>query len=330
MRSPNGYGGVRKLPGTRRKPWAVVVTASYKEINGHKSQVQKYIGYFEKREQAMLALAQYNQNPFDLNKNPTFKEAYDMLDKRGFSDSKLQSMKTAFNRCASIHDTKVKNIKKATLQNIADSLTEYSYGTQQELRVLWNMIFPFCLSEDIIQKDYSKFVKFHSTAEVREKKPFTAKEVEKFSTDMKILCYTGMRISEYLNVRTEDIKDGFIKIRGGKTDSAVRIIPIHEKIAESVNQRLSWAFLCEYKGRQMLYEYFLKKIFLPEMLALGITGHTIHDTRRTFATFASKSKMNPVITKRILGHKLNDLTEDVYIKKSPEELAEDFKKFHIS
>ena len=85
IRNPNGYGSIKKLSGKRRRPYAVVVTTKYdakakdisflKEALGDElfaevkekyekhidekvqgGQVQKCIGYYETRPEAMIAL----------------------------------------------------------------------------------------------------------------------------------------------------------------------------------------------------------------------------------------------------------------------------------
>lgn len=57
MKNPNGYGTVTKLSGNRRKPWIV------KE---GKSGKQKPIGYTSTKEEGLILLAQYNNDPWDI------------------------------------------------------------------------------------------------------------------------------------------------------------------------------------------------------------------------------------------------------------------------
>ena len=57
MRFPNGYGSIVKPAGKRRKPFAVRVTADYAvDVSAQKAtQKYKYIGYYEKRADAIRA-----------------------------------------------------------------------------------------------------------------------------------------------------------------------------------------------------------------------------------------------------------------------------------
>jgi len=322
MRNPNGFGGIRKLKGKRRKPFQVVITTGRILVDGKQKQEQKTVGYAATREEAMLILADYNKTPFDLSRETTFEDIYKKLDVSRTKTQSKRALITAYGKCKSIKQMKIREIKKPQLQRIADSLSGNSISTQAQVRILWNLVFKYAMENDIIEKDYSQYVKFYSDFEPRKKEPFTIEQIRQFSDDLLILCYTGLRISEYLSLMQWDIKDGCIYVQGTKTASAVRIVPIHEKIADKLSLRLSGRF-------PINYAEFKNKTFDPEMESLEILGHTIHDTRRTFATFADKSGMDKVMVKRILGHKLKDLTEEVYISKDVADLKEEMNKLTI-
>ena len=63
-RNPNGYGCVTKLKGNRSRPWLAKVTI-YDE-HGHAKQTP--IGYAETEEKANILLAEYNNNPWDIDR----------------------------------------------------------------------------------------------------------------------------------------------------------------------------------------------------------------------------------------------------------------------
>lgn len=74
MRFPNGYGSVHKLSGKRRKPFIAKKTIGFND-KGHP--IYQPIGYYEKREQAILALAEFNKNPLAFDNNTiTFEEVF--------------------------------------------------------------------------------------------------------------------------------------------------------------------------------------------------------------------------------------------------------------
>jgi len=313
VKHANGYGSIRKLPGkTRRRPYQVIITIGWEEVEGRKKQIQKALGYYEKREEAVAALVDYNRNPYEVGAGLTFEEVYNQIDISRKSKSKIYALRAAYHRCEPICKMRIKEIRTPDLQPIADAMIDLSESSQNGVRILWSTIFAVGMEKDLIMKDYSKFVKWESDFISEKTPPFTPEQVNRFSDDMKILCFTGMRPNEFLDVKTSDIRDGFIYLNGTKTDAAVRIIPIHNKIAEIVNQRLTGVYLCEGINGRMTYDYFLVHRFYPEMQRLGITGHTIRDTRKTFATYARRSKLDETIIKRLIGHKVKDITNGVY------------------
>ena len=58
-------------------------------------------------------------------------------------------------------------------------------------------------------------------------------------------------------------------------------------------------------------------------------NHTLHDTRHTFATLGKECGMKPSAVKKIMGHKLKDLTDDVYTHESIEYLKNEIEKIVI-
>ena len=67
MRLPNGYGGVVKLSGARRRPYAARVTTGwyYNDQTGKRVQRYQILGYAATRAEALQILARYNDYPID-------------------------------------------------------------------------------------------------------------------------------------------------------------------------------------------------------------------------------------------------------------------------
>ena len=111
MKNPNGYGTVTKLSGNRRKPWIV------KE---GKSGKQKPIGYTATKEEGLILLAQYNNDPWDIKTDKiTLEELYNLwLEKRAvkLGDSNRSSLKSAYKHCSKLAKTNYKQIKSYQMQ----------------------------------------------------------------------------------------------------------------------------------------------------------------------------------------------------------------------
>lgn len=108
MRLPNGYGGVVKLSGKRRKPFAARVTAGWKlnERTGKAVQQYQILGYSETKAGTLQILAKYNDNPIDLSAMKlTFEDIYTRWSEEKYptiSSSNVNGYKASFALCSGI------------------------------------------------------------------------------------------------------------------------------------------------------------------------------------------------------------------------------------
>lgn len=65
MRNPNGYGTVAKLSGNRRRPFIVKKTVGW---NDYGQPIYDIIGYTATREEGNILLAEYNRDPWDVDR----------------------------------------------------------------------------------------------------------------------------------------------------------------------------------------------------------------------------------------------------------------------
>ena len=65
MRNPNGYGTVAKLSGNRRRPYIVKKVIGWND-KGHP--IYDIVGYTETREAGNMLLAEYNRDPWDVDR----------------------------------------------------------------------------------------------------------------------------------------------------------------------------------------------------------------------------------------------------------------------
>lgn len=109
MKNPNGFGSVVKLSGNRRKPFEVRVNTRMDE---RYYPIYDVLGRYEKREDAIVALAKYNEKPYDLdNRSMTFSKLYDLYyyfkyeqSGKEYSKSSKNCTKTAYNFCNDLYD----------------------------------------------------------------------------------------------------------------------------------------------------------------------------------------------------------------------------------
>lgn len=333
MRNPNSFGSVIKLGGKRRRPWAVKITAGWTDDG---KQIQKYLSYHAKKSEAQLALLEFNKNPHDIDAaRITFAEVYERwseIDYKKLSPKTATGYKSAYKHCKVLHQKVFKEIRKAHLQSIIDEIDAPSM--KEVTKFLFNKSYRYAMENDIVQKDYSKFVELPKKQEPKKKKvPFTRDEINylwenigniKYADFTLILLYTGMRIGELIAINKSDVHlDERYMIGGNKTDAGKeRVIPIHPRILPLIERRMceaknEWLFPNK-RGVRLQYSPFMKYHWKNIVEAVG-GNHTPHDTRHTFVSELDRLKVNPITIKRIVGHANTDVTEG-YTHKMIEEL----------
>ena len=329
MKHPNGYGSVVKLSGNRRNPFTVRKTLGWND-KGHP--VYKTIGYYPTRETALIALAEYNRSPYDVDaQKTTLSEVYNLFVEKKWSKlgkSNQNRLKSAFKHCASLYKMKYRDIKAYHMQEVIDNCSK-GYSTQSAIKNLFNHLDRFALELDLIERSYSSLTTNEPAAESG-KQPFTEDEIkrlwamrdEPWVDSVLVFLYTGFRISELLDLQTANIDLDAGVIKGGVKTMAGknRLVPIHSKIAGFVRRRVS-------EGGQYLFMYNGKKVTTTqyyelwwEIMKKAEMNHTPHECRHTFRSRLDSVGANKVCIDRIMGHKSNDVGERVYTHKTIQEL----------
>lgn len=343
MKAVNGYGGITKLSGKRRRPYWVRITIGWDIIDGKERQKFKTLGYYATRKEAALALANYNTNPTDLTKKGiTFKEVFEIWGAKHFEKypSSEKQLRPIFNNyCSTLHDMSMEDIKTIHLQNVLDGVKHLSETTHHRIKNIMSRNFKYCLENDILQKDYSQFVKIASEAETEKAENFFTKdEIKKILNanpdDIFLtLLHTGMRIGELFGVKIEHVHldKRYIEVHGTKTKNANRIVPIHKDIIPIIEKNLETGnyLFSNTKGNKTDYSTYTKTKFKPFMDSLGLT-QTPHATRHTFISLMDGAGIssNSVTLKRIVGHSNSSVTHH-YTHKEINELIEAIDKLKI-
>ena len=337
---PNGYGSVYKMGGKRRKPFIARRTTGW-EINsktGNAVQTYDIVGYYESRQLALIALAEYNANPYDLKgAKTTFAEMYEYFIAQSqiikLSNSSKLGYSAAFKRCQPIHNMKFIDIKKPHLQACIDDIDDAGWSTRKKVKVLYNQLYKLAREMDVIEKDYSEFVDIGANDTPAIKVPFTANEINiikqhvgniEYLDTILILLYSGMRVSEMLDIKTADVDiDGEIMRGGNKTYAGInRIIPIHPLIMPYIKKyyNLDNKYLITYpNGGHIGYANYRDTYWDKIMVALNME-HLPHECRHTFISLMDSAGANPTVIKRIVGHAGKGITEKVYTHKDIVEL----------
>ena len=340
MRRPNSTGTITRLSGNRRKPYRVRVTTGFEtDENGRTRQIQRTIGTYATYQEAEEALAAYNRNP-TIDRGATFAQVYAQWSDEKYAASKpalIQSYRAAFRAVPMLHDQRMKDIKRNHLQNAVDTCRK-NYATLKNVKLLFGCLFRYCIMNDMIDRDYSKFV------DIQKYKP---EDKEEIHTDFKpeeidilwhntddetvreilMLIYSGLRVGEFLALTPDDVQDGFVIVRHAKTKAGRRRVPIAARTAlfwqERVSVGISYIVPLAVQNDTPDARYMMfKRAFIERFAALGLPDHLPHDTRHTTATLLHAAGVDPYVVKRILGHATQDVTEKIYTHISDEMLRE--------
>lgn len=334
---PNGFGGICRMGGNRRKPWAVRITVGWSDEG---KQLYKYIGYYEDRMQALEALITYNKNPYDIDAaKVTFAEIFEKWSEKKFpkiSRSNIAGYNASYKCCTRLYNMRFCDIKSEHLQGCIDDSGK-NYPTRKKIKILFNQLYAYALEKDIVSKNYSDFVDLGKKEETETKKPFTQAEIDilweneprfPWIDSVLFMIYTGIRIGEFLDLKNVDINFEEQYLRGGsKTEAGKnRIIPIHPRIMPFVKRWYDQKneYLITVDGKALSYYTYRDGQFRRIMEQLGME-HKPHECRHTFATLMDNAGANKICIKRIMGHSSKDITDQVYTHKDILQLREAVK-----
>lgn len=283
-------------------------------------------------------------------KVPTFLDIYYILDKDEFSLLSPQtqnSMHGAIKHLKKLHYLKIDQITLRMIQDVFDE-DGSNHSTQVHMKTICTKVFRYAVVNQYIERndDYTSYIRIAKYEESDMHRPYTINEILALKKAdipeahiMLIFIYTGVRINELLNIKRDNIHidekcddDGTERlisymITGSKTKAGKnRIVPIHDDIKQYVIDEL---LKPEKRLVDVTYANFTTRTVLIKVNKLLNTHHTMHDTRKTFATLCQMNNLNVYIRKKVLGHRMNDITFDVYTNESKNRLWTEINKIEV-
>ncbi len=349
MRLPNGYGSVVKLSGKRRNPYVVRKTAGWRYDKDKDKQVQEYIiiGYAPTKADGLQMLAEYNKNPFDVSSAKiTFQEIFEKWSASKFpsiSDSNVKGYNASYKLCGTLYNKVFKEIKLADLQYVVDTCDK-NYPTLRKLKVLFGQLYEYALKNDVCNKNYAEFV---DIAKYKDRNPnrrdrnkfdkyelerIWAQQEDKYYQIVLMLIYSGVRISEMLDLLKSDVHldEQFFDVIDSKTENGIRKVPIADKVLPFFrawyNDTDSEYLLHTENGEQFKYRNYYDSYFVPLMENLGF-DKTTHCCRHTCISMLAEAHVEQTTIKKIVGHSgAMTLTEKVYTHLDVKELVDAINK----
>lgn len=363
MRRAGGTGTIGKSNRPLRKPYFVRVTErTWHDENGKKHEKKKLLGYYETKKEAQEALEAYNHNKEHVNlefSKIKFNELWDKWqntkDTNSLSDSTLKGYKFCYDKITDNIKFKIfVNINFDDLQNMINVLRNdgKKYDTLRKIKNSLSQLYDYAIKCDIIDKNYAKLLDVGKSSKKGEtlilkdelkqvRKLIQTEKNEDTLITLKIiymLCFNGCRISEFLDLKTEDIdlQSRTFRVKESKTQAGVRTVPIHIEllnIYQSLYNPANEYFLINPRTHSK-FSYANFRDSFWDRLRYNLDWNeelTPHNCRKTCASLMKRFDVDSTYQKLILGHEgALDLTEKVYTHIDDSQLVYAIDKIDIN
>lgn len=343
-RRANSMGTVSKSNEARARPWRARAPGS-----------RETVGYFATKKEAELALAAYVSRHASDRALWTVKMFFDSWAKSDafekLTPSAQASHENAWKYFSAIEDMRMRDVKRSHLQSAVDAVISAGNGRSicEKVRNLASKLCQEAMSEDVMDKNYARLLELpKSTSESKD--VFTADEIrilKQHDSDIEaqlilILIYTGMRVSELLQLRTENVDtENWYAVGGLKTDAGRdRIIPIVSTIQPYVANLISdCEWLVHRNGQPIDRNYYAKFMFKRYLVGIGILREpengepwrlSPHSTRHTLTSLARKAGIKEDVIARVVGHTTYETTDKHYVQMDAAFLLEEMEKISMS
>lgn len=312
LKRANGTGTVYKLSDRRRiRPW---VAAKNKIV----------IGYYERKTDALDALARLNGKQITERYNMTFAEVFECWKEEHYKEigkHGISAYNVSYKVFSPLHDKKFRDLRTADFQAVLAPHMGKSHSAVIKHKHLITQMSNWAIREEICTTNFGKFINVPEAVK-KEKPIFTDEDIQKLEADRSdtakivlMLLATGMRIGELFSLPLADYHGNYV-VGGEKTNAGRnRIIPIRpegQAYFAEIAANASGDLLISGYGGQKVVENFRKRDYYPLLARLGIEKKTPHATRHTYTSRAVKEGLPPEILQKILGHADYSTTANVY------------------
>ncbi len=279
-------------------------------------------------------------------------------------EASVKAIQNAWKFCSEVYDMKVSDIRAGHIKECVENgmllkngeIRKPNAHMKNKIKSIFNLMLDYAVEYDIITQNYSRAFRLSDDTikEIQTVKnehiPFSIEEMEllwdsvdheMYADILLIQCYSGWRSQELGLIELKDVDLKRRLIRGGiKTKAGTdRIVPIHSKIFRLVEHRyreaesLKSLYLFNYtnpnrlkKATKFTYARY-RDVFneLRDRLKLD-PAHRPHDARMHFVTMAKRYGVDEYAIKKIIGHQINDITEKVYTRRTPDWLRREIEK----
>ena len=311
----NGHGTVYKA---KNGKWIAEITLGWDEEDGKRLRRKRKKSGFATKNEAIAYLPNLKQDLPEQDMNIKFKDLYRKwieLHETKVEKSTIDCYKAAYKYFSALFYISIAKIKTENLQKSIDECPRGT-RTKENMKALGTSLWDYAMQLDIVDRNYAKYI-YIKKEEAEEKVAFSKEQLDLMwknlssVPDLKyilVLCYTGMRITEFIDALTENYnREEQYFITGIKTAAGKkRTITISPKILP---------FFSDFGTSKHLFiecgaKKFRSKIYYPALQAIGMdlldeTGehiYTPHCCRHTFATLMKNVDAPPTDKQKLIGH----------------------------
>jgi integrase len=268
------------------------------------------------------------------------------------SDSSISAVRSAWTYRPSVYGMRATDIRTRHIKGCMENGTALVKGKNQtpnafvknRIKSLFNLMLDYALEYELVDRNYSRSFKLSEdivkkiTTIKKGHMTFAEEEIKllwdnvgrkRYVDAILIQCYSGWRPQELglLELENVDLKNQTFK-GGMKTEAGSdRVVPIHSKIMplvlkkyeEAENIGSKYLFNCADPGNNKKTPLNYRRYrsgFIRICGELKLNPeHRPHDGRTHFVTAAKKCGVDEYDIKYIVGHKISDITENVYTKR---------------
>ena len=229
-----------------------------------------------------------------------------------------------------------------------------SAGTKSRIKSMFNLMLDYALEYELVDKNYARTFELSDDI-IKEKEEakrghiiFQESEMQtlwdnlgkvRFVDWILIQCYMGWRPQELAILELEDVHLDERYIVGGMKTQAGRhrMGPINPKVFDLVKKNYDYAVELGSTrlfndpdspkgGMTITYDKYAGR-FDKVIAALKLRDdHRPHDPRMTFITMAKKAEVDEYTIKKLVGHRITDITEAAYTDRNLEWLRAELEK----
>ncbi len=224
----------------------------------------------------------------------------------------------------SIEKNDIREIKKEDIEGFINKILENNYSKKSASRKLNSIrsFFRYLKNENILTTNPSldvshpkytqKLPRILSKIEYRALRDYVKSHPRNYAI-IEVLLQTGMRISELVNLKIEDITDDYIIVRN---KSSERRIPMNKSLKKAIDNYLttkktiekSQPFFTTRTGKPMIIRN-IRQIISRCFQAVDINNATVNDLRNTFIAYQLAAGVSADYVAKIVGHKRLSSTE---------------------